>query len=152
MKTLILSLALVVSVHDGDTLKLDDGRTIRLSGIDAPEVNQPYGVESRDLLRKLTWKKSIRIETRGKDRYGRIVGEIFVGKKSINRSMVRRGAAWWFRKYAPKNACFRSLETGARNHKNGLWKSPDAVAPWDWRKTNCRMPHEQVRQRGKRIR
>lgn len=135
MKTLILSLAFVVTVHDGDTLKLDDGRIIRLSGIDAPEITQPYGIESRDLLGKLIRKKTIRIETRGTDRYGRTVGEIFVGNKSINRSMVSRGAAWWFRKYAPSDKCLRSLEAGARERRKGLWKSPNTVAPWDWRKT-----------------
>ncbi len=136
MKALILSLALVVSVHDGDTLKLDDGRMIRLSGIDAPEITQPYGIESRDFLRKLTRRKAIRIETHGEDRYGRIIGEVFVGRKSNNRSMVRRGAAWWFRMYAPSDKRLRSLEAGARTHRNGLWKSPMAVAPWIWRRTN----------------
>ncbi len=134
MKTLIVSLALVVSVHDGDTLKLDDGRTIRLSGIDAPEIAQPFGIESRDLLLKLTRKKMIRVEFHGRDRYGRMIGELFVGKRSINRSMVSRGAAWWFRRYAQKDTSLRSLESSAREHRNGLWKSPDAVAPWKWRK------------------
>lgn len=134
MKALIFSLALVVSVHDGDTLKLDDGRTIRLSGIDAPEITQPYGIEARDLLRKLTRKKSIRIETHGTDRYGRMIGEIFVGKKSINRSMVSHGAAWWFRKYAPEDETFRLSEQVTRKHKNGLWRSRNVVAPWNWRK------------------
>jgi endonuclease YncB( thermonuclease family) len=134
MKTLILSLALVVSVHDGDTLKLDDGRTIRLSGIDAPEIAQPYGVESRDLLRKLTRKKQIRIETHGTDRYGRMIGEIFVGKKSINRSMVKRGAAWWFRKYAPADKTLSCLEAEARRRKRGQWKLPEIIPPWAWRR------------------
>jgi endonuclease YncB( thermonuclease family) len=44
----------VVSVHDGDTLTLrtDDGRTlkVRLQGIDAPELGQPFGKRSRDEL------------------------------------------------------------------------------------------------------
>ena len=137
MKTLILSLALVVSVHDGDTLKLDDGRTIRLSGIDAPEIAQPYGIESRNLLRKLTRKKTIRIETCGKDRYGRMIGEIFVGKRSINRLVVSKGAAWWFRKYAPADTCLCVLEERASKHKSGLWKAPNLVAPWEWRQAEA---------------
>lgn len=141
MKALILSLALVVSVHDGDTLKLDDGRTIRLSGIDAPEITQPYGIESRNLLRKLTRKKLIRIETLGKDRYGREISEIFVGKKSITRAMVRHGAAWWCKKYASTNTRLRSLEEGARGRREGLWQIPDATAPWDWRR---RKRHESL--------
>ncbi len=138
MKTLLISLALVVSVHDGDTLKLSDGRTVRLKGIDAPEIAQPYGIESRNLLTKLTRKKKVRIAFQGKDRYGRTVGEIFVGKRSVNHSMVSRGAAWWFRSFAPADNELRRLEADARKHKLGLWRSPNVVSPWDWRKANDR--------------
>ena len=46
--------ALVVSVHDGDTLRArtrqGDLLTIRIAGIDAPELGQPFGRESRVLL------------------------------------------------------------------------------------------------------
>jgi endonuclease YncB( thermonuclease family) len=46
----------VVSVHDGDTLRaIDEGKVehkIRLHGIDAPEIGQPFGNVSRD---GLTW-------------------------------------------------------------------------------------------------
>ncbi|HIN64563.1 MAG TPA: thermonuclease family protein [Candidatus Obscuribacterales bacterium] len=138
MKALLISLALVVSVHDGDTLKLSDGRTIRLEGIDAPEIAQPYGIESRDLLAKLTRRKKVRIESRGKDRYGRTFGKIYVGRRSVNQSMVGRGAAWWFRSFAPTDNQLRRLEQDARKHKVGLWKSSKAIAPWDWRKLNDR--------------
>ncbi len=138
MKVLLISLALVVSVHDGDTLKLSDGRTIRLEGIDAPEISQPYGIESRDLLAKLTRKRKIRVESHGKDRYGRTVGKIYVGKRSVNQSMVGRGAAWWFRSFAPTDNKLRRLEQEARKQKIGLWKSANVIAPWDWRKANDR--------------
>lgn len=138
MKVLLLSLAFVVSVHDGDTLKLSDGRTVRLQGIDAPELSQPYGKESRDLLAKLTRKKKVRFQTRGKDRYGRTVAEIFVGKKSVNKSMVGRGAAWWFRSFAPTDNQLRRLEDKARKNRIGLWHSPNAMAPWEWRKVGER--------------
>lgn len=138
MKALLIGLAFVASVHDGDTLKLSDGRTVRLLGIDAPEIRQPYGIESRNLLSKLTNKRKIRIEFHGRDRYGRTVGEVFVGKNSVNRAMVGRGAAWWFRSFAPKDLRLRLLEERARVRKVGLWRSPSAVAPWDWRRANDR--------------
>lgn len=138
MKILLVAVALVVSVHDGDTLKLSDGRIVRLRGIDAPEIAQPYGIESRDLLKKLIRKKKIRVESYGKDRYGRTLGEVFVGRKSVNHSMVSRGAAWWFRSFAPTDNQLRRLEEDARKHKVGLWHSQHVMAPWDWRKANDR--------------
>lgn len=42
------------SIHDGDTLRVVRGNEelkIRLCGIDAPELKQPLGIESRDYLR-----------------------------------------------------------------------------------------------------
>jgi micrococcal nuclease len=45
----------VMSVHDCDILTLQSGgeqKKIRLAGIDAPELKQPFGPESRDALRQ----------------------------------------------------------------------------------------------------
>ena len=42
------------SIYDGDTLRVVRGNEelkIRFCGIDAPELKQPLGVESRDYLR-----------------------------------------------------------------------------------------------------
>ena len=68
----------VVEVYDGDTIRIDDGRNIRLIGVDAPEVDSPYtkeepfGKESREHLRKLLAGGKVRIEVGPTpvDRYG----------------------------------------------------------------------------------
>ncbi|MBW4536539.1 MAG: hypothetical protein KME09_21635 [Pleurocapsa minor HA4230-MV1] len=42
------------SIYDGDTLRVVRGQEelkVRLCGIDAPEIKQPLGIESRDYLR-----------------------------------------------------------------------------------------------------
>ena len=41
---------MVVAVHDGDTFRCDDGRRIRIHGIDAPELDHALGPLSRDWL------------------------------------------------------------------------------------------------------
>ena len=38
------------AVIDGDTIRLDNGETVRLIGIDAPELSQPGGEMSRQYL------------------------------------------------------------------------------------------------------
>jgi endonuclease YncB( thermonuclease family) len=38
------------AVIDGDTIRLDTGETVRLIGIDAPELSQPGGEMSRQYL------------------------------------------------------------------------------------------------------
>lgn len=64
----------VVGVHDGDTLTLLVDRReykVRLAGIDAPELAQPYGRKAKQALSDLVFGEAIRVETAGRDRYGR---------------------------------------------------------------------------------
>ena len=110
----ILALSLVASVlsaHtaienifvvDGDTIKgnIDSKRiTIRLVEIDAPEMDQPFGVESKRFLEKLIENKKVTLIAEGKDRYGRTLGELFVNKDNINEKMVKSGFAWVYDRY-----------------------------------------------------
>lgn len=52
----------------------------------------------------------------------------------VNTEMVRRGAAWVFRRYSDDPALLR-LEAEARADRRGLWALPEAgrVPPWEWR-------------------
>jgi endonuclease YncB( thermonuclease family) len=87
----------VVGISDGDTLTLLTDRRqevrLRLAEIDTPERGQPYSERSRQLLSDLVYGKSVRVEIRDTDRYGRTVGRIYVGSRDINADMVRLGAA-----------------------------------------------------------
>lgn len=96
--------ATVLSVGDGDTMRVDDnGRmlTIRMACIDAPEISQsPHGQQSRALLQSLApinAQVSLRVLTR--DRYGRTVAEVSRGGQNLNLRMVRRGQAFAYRQY-----------------------------------------------------
>ena len=71
------------SIYDGDTLRVKNGfqeMKVRFCGIDAPEKNQPLGIQARDYLRSLINKGdgSIIVVPVEKDRYGRTVAELFV--------------------------------------------------------------------------
>ncbi len=72
----------VVRVVDGDTVYvLDEAKTehkIRLSGIDAPERGQPFGQRSKEHLSELLAGKGVRVEWCKHDRYGRLVGTVWV--------------------------------------------------------------------------
>jgi micrococcal nuclease len=74
-----------------------------------------------------------------KDRYGRVVAEIFLpGGASLNRKLVEEGLAWWYRQYAPRDLQLRLLEERARDARRGLWVDPRPVPPWKWRGANRR--------------
>ena len=53
-------------------------RRVRLAGIDAPEKRQPFGNASRKKLRDLVAGKEVLVEFEKYDRYGRIVGKVWV--------------------------------------------------------------------------
>ena len=130
--------AKVVGVHDGDTITvLDEAKTqhkIRLSAIDAPEMGQPYGQDSRQAMAALVAGRQVEVQPVDTDRYGRTVAVILVDHENVNRAMVRQGAAWAYRKYL-NDPMLMQLEQEARSAKRGLWslQADQIMAPWDWR-------------------
>ena len=92
----------VVGVTDGDTTKVLDAANrqekIRLADIDTPERGQPWGQRSKQALSGLVFGRQVVVEYRKRDRYGRIVGRVFVGDVDISRELVEAGHAWvWMR-------------------------------------------------------
>ena len=128
----------IVGITDGDTLTfLADGNQpikIRLVEIDCPESAQPYGNRAKQELSALAFGKSARVESQGTDRYGRTLGRVFVDGLDVNAEMIRRGAAWVYRKYSTDQSLF-PLEAEAKREKRGLWNMPEAerIPPWEWR-------------------
>ena len=130
----------VTSITDGDTLRvinsLGESQIIRLYGIDAPERDQPYGTQATNALRQKLSNSQISIIQQDIDDYGRIVGTIFLNERNINQEMVAQGHAWWYEFFAPENRELEEAQNQAQNSKSGLWKSPNPVDPYEWRRTH----------------
>ena len=91
----------VVAVTDGDTVKVitKKGGTplnVRLHGIDAPELDQEYGEESKEALTKMVEGKIIFVDIVGVDRFGRQIGILHKGKprNSFNKLLIELGFAY----------------------------------------------------------
>lgn len=129
---------LVVSVHDGDTVLCLDRdnvqRKVRLVGIDAPEIGQPFGTKSRDGLRALVLRKSVTVHEHGEDRYGRTLGSLEIEGGDVALLMLAAGMAWQFTRYSDDEV-LAAAEAEARAARRGLWAEPEPVPPWDWRAT-----------------
>ena len=124
----------VVSIHDGDTITvLQDKRQIkvRLFGIDAPELKQPYGKKSKQFLANLIAGEVVEVDENGKDRYKRTIGTIYLGGTDINAQMVANGYAWAYRKFSKK---YTPQESQAKKQGLGLWRDKEPAPPWEWRK------------------
>lgn len=129
-----------VSVHDGDTLTvLTVGNLqvkVRLYGIDSPELKQAFGNNAKRCASDLAFDKFVTVHGKGLDRYGRVIGWVFVRDTCVNKELVSRGFAWWYRQYAPGVKLFEDAEKYAKKAKLGLWSQPSPQAPWDWRKAH----------------
>ncbi len=133
----------VVGVHDGDTITLLDNNDtqyrIRLAGIDAPELSQPFGKASKDHLSTLIFGKTVSVEYSKRDKYGRMVGKIMLEKQDICLEQIRSGLAWHYKKYENEQSpedrvSYAAAEEKARSQKAGLWQDPNPVPPWDYRR------------------
>ncbi len=124
----------VTSVHDGDTITVG-GESIRLASIDAPELDQAYGQQSRAHLAAMVLGQSVTVTYAQKDQYDRVLGTVFKPDCSqVNLNQVASGAAWYYEAYKcdidiRQRLAYASAHAAARSAKKGLWATP-AVAPW----------------------
>lgn len=129
--------ATVTRVIDGDTVAVrttGERRNLRLAQIDAPERDQPHGLEASRALARQVLGREVRVEVTAVDRYEREVVELFVDGRHVNRDLVRAGHAWVYQRYAV-DAELAPLERAARSARAGLWALPEAqrIPPWAWR-------------------
>nr|DAK12763.1 MAG TPA: nuclease-like protein [Caudoviricetes sp.] len=125
----------IIKFYDGDTITALTSQKekikIRLYGIDAPELKQPFGKASKRHLIDLISNKSLNINEKGKDRYGRTLAVLYNGNQDINAQMVIDGYAWAYDKFSKDYIAFQQ---NAQLLKKGLWIDKDVVRPSDFRK------------------
>ncbi len=128
-----ISLGVVASVYDGDTLSLADGERVRLLQIDTPELGsgECYSRQARNELLELAPPGSrVGLEADPRldsvDRYGRLLRYVWRKGLNVNLELVRRGAAtpYFYRGERGKYAAALLMEgKAARAAKRGLWKA-----------------------------
>lgn len=97
--------AVVVKVFDGDTIELDNGQSLRLTGVSAPDRGQPTYELATEYLRDLIEGEEVEIEydTYQEDQFGRLLGYVWErctttlgckdGKRMINWLMIKKDFA-----------------------------------------------------------
>ncbi len=128
--------AMVIDVQDGDTLIVLRNKTrltVELPGIDAPELDQPYGPEAKRFAAKLVKGRVVRIETSqaGTPIYG---GVRFSKNRILAYEMVKAGLAWTTS--MDKSSIFGEVQSKAKAARLGLWvnsEEEEPIPPWEWR-------------------
>lgn len=127
-------------IFDGDTLALADGRTVRLLGIDTPEIghdeerSEPYSEDAKALLARLAGpgrEMRLRLDTERFDRYGRLLAHVFASD-GVNVQARLLDAGYATTLVVPPNEwsadCYAALEARAREERVGIW-SLEAFQP-----------------------
>ena len=95
---------------------------------DCPEKGQAYGKRAKQAASALVYGKIVTLQTHGKDKYGRTIGDVILPDgTNVNHMLVENGWCWWYRKYAPGDAVLEELEKSAREAQKGLWVDPQPV-------------------------
>lgn len=120
-------------IIDGDTFKLKSGETIRLAGINTPELNECFGPEAIRKLNELILGKNLRLEkdVEAMDNLGRVLSHVVAINESafddnvwVNKYLLANGYARYYKsenEFLEKD--FTELEASARKNNLGLWSA-----------------------------
>jgi len=125
----------VARVVDGDTVKLADGRNVRLIGVNAPELahngrtTEPFAEAARQRLQALVaandGELALQPGRQPKDRYGRTLAHLYDRQgQNIEAQLLAEGLGYLVA-IAPNTeltACQKVAEREAREAGRGLWK------------------------------
>ena len=123
----------VAFVYDGDTVRLDDGRSVRLIGLDTPEIGhdgaptQPFAEQARTALEKLLAGHQyirLRYDAERQDRYRRTLAHIYLDDgRSVTALLIEQGLATTL--VVPPDLwnldCYRAAEQRAQAERRGIW-------------------------------
>ena len=131
----------VTKVHDGDSLHITPAGkkrvVVRLAAIDAPEIKQDHGLQSRDYLRSMVMDRNVTAHCNKIDKYRRQICVVSHKDRDINLAMLSAGYAWYYTAFKDEQAkkqqrAYRKAEAKAQRDRMGLWQY-NPVAPWIFR-------------------
>lgn len=121
----------VKRVYDGDTVLLEDGRTVRYLGINTPEYQEPFYLKAKRLNESLVQGREIRLEfdQERSDGRDRLLAYVYVGNEMVNARLVQEGLAHAFiigsnRKH---HALLLRLQAEAQQRTLGIWSARGRV-------------------------
>ncbi len=87
-----------------------------------------------------SWRgKQVTIEYQKRDRYGRIVGKVWVNGVDACLEQLKAGFAWHYKKYQHEQSpedqrLYAEAENKARDARLGLWRENNPNPPWEFRR------------------
>lgn len=118
------SSAYVKKIIDGDTIELQNGERVRLICIDTPEKGMAGYKEASKYLATLILNKRVKLQkdVSNKDRYGRSLRYVYIGRVFVNEKVVREGYAKAYTYKPDITLCpqIQQAELAAEKDKKGI--------------------------------
>jgi endonuclease YncB( thermonuclease family) len=136
--------AVVTACHDGDTctaIATKDGARIqvRLHGVDAPELDQPFGTQARTMMSALVIGRHVDLHPAGHN-HDRLVADVVLRDgRNVAALLVTEGAAWVDARHNTDPTA-PTRQAAAQQARRGLWRDASAVPPWEWRERPAQDP------------
>jgi len=131
-----------LAVLDGDTLRLPDGRRVRLRAVDTPELGRPFADEAREFARAFVAGGEPRLvpPQPGHDAYGRLLADVEVGGASLSRALLAAGLAVLYEERDPQLVALQAGAVDARRGQHarlGLARGPFLVTAGRLHRPGC---------------
>ena len=111
---------IIARVIDGDTVKLEDGRTVRLLNVNTPEKGEFMSKEGKKFLQGFE-NETVEMVSVGVGKYGRVLGKLYSGEY-LNLGLVKRGLAHVYMAEEEELKEFKKTERSARERGLGIWE------------------------------
>lgn len=132
----------VERVVDGDTLRLTNGRSVRLVGLNTPEFShqgravEPFAVKARQRLEELVSANddqvALQVGVPARDHYGRMLAHAYDRHgRNLEEQLLAEGLGYQVA-FAPVTglvACQQAAERSARKSALGLWRDSAWLTP-----------------------
>jgi endonuclease YncB( thermonuclease family) len=134
----------VTHVVDGDTVYVRPvaggaPRSLRLLGMDAPEICQEGGVSARDALNERISQRQVQVQVQGSDDYGRDLVRLYLASEDVGQWMVQRGHAWSYR-FRQEAGPYAESERHAQILRRGIYAGLPPENPRDFRRRHGPCP------------
>lgn len=154
----------VVAVADGDSVTVLDAsnrhQSVRLQGIDSPEIRQEFGEQAKQNLANLVFGRQVVVEYYKHDTYGHILGKVLLlDGRDVNLEQLKDGMAWHYKEFEADQLkadrkIYARAEREAREARRGLWADvvqQPPTPPWVWRRIERRRERPPILAFGKII-
>jgi len=136
----------VLRVIDGDTFETTERQLIRLSSVDAPELDRCWGEKAKKKLESLIVGKPVYLKVEFRDPYHRLISQVYTPDGSVNKAMIQNGNAYYAKTGQGVDGGIE-IANAARDQKLGIF-SAECTQKANPLKPNCQIKgnvrHEKI--------